>query len=488
VVSETFDDAGSVGTADQAGDGTWSDESELRGWEGADGDDGGEEAGDVVPTPTLAVVGRPNVGKSTLVNRIIGRREAVVQDIPGVTRDRVSYDALWRGRKFTVVDTGGWEPDADGLQGAVAAQAERAMLTTDAVMVVVDGSVGATATEEAMAKVLRRSRRPVILAVNKVDDERTEADAAALWSLGLGEPYAVSALHGRGSGDLLDAVLDALPATPSEFAGVGTGPRRVALLGKPNVGKSSLLNKLSGESRSVVDAVAGTTIDPVDSLVELDGQVFRFVDTAGLRRRVNQAKGMEFYASLRTQTALEAAEVAIVLIDSSVPLTEQDQRVITMVIESGRALVIAMNKADLVDAERREEVERELSHDLVRVTWAERINISAQTGRGVHRLAPAMERALSSWDRRIPTGRLNSWLGELIQATPPPVRSGKQPKVLFATQAANRPPTFVLFTSGFLEAGYRRFIERRLREDFDFVGSPVRVNVRVREKRGGRRN
>jgi GTP-binding protein len=480
-VSETFDDAGSVGSADISADGTWSDESEFSGWEGQEGD-GPDDDGLVVPTPTLAVVGRPNVGKSTLVNRIIGRREAVVQDIPGVTRDRVSYEALWRGRKFTVVDTGGWEPDADGLQGAVAAQAERAMLTTDAVMVVIDGSVGATATE-----VLRRSRRPVILAVNKVDDERTEADAASLWSLGLGQPYSVSALHGRGSGDLLDAVLDALPATPSEFAATGTGPRRVALLGKPNVGKSSLLNKLSGESRSVVDSVAGTTIDPVDSLVELDGQVWRFVDTAGLRRRVNQAKGMEFYASLRTQTALEAAEVAIVLIDSSVPLTEQDQRVITMVIESGRALVIAMNKADLVDADRREQIEKELSHDLVRVTWAERINISAQTGRGVHRLAPAMQTALNSWDRRIPTGRLNSWLGELIQGTPPPVRSGKQPKVLFATQAANRPPTFVLFTSGFLEAGYRRFIERRLREDFNFTGSPVRVNVRVREKRGGRK-
>jgi GTP-binding protein len=487
-VSENFDGPGDIDAVgvDDGVDGTWSDESELRGWEDDPDGDAADEPS--VPTPTLAVVGRPNVGKSTLVNRIIGRREAVVQDIPGVTRDRVSYEALWRGRKFTVVDTGGWEPDAQGLQGAVAAQAERAMLTTDAVLVVVDGSVGATATEEAMAKVLRRSKRPVILAVNKVDDERAVSDAAGLWSLGLGEPLAVSALHGRGSGDLLDAVLEALPATPSEFASRGIGPRRVALVGKPNVGKSSLLNKLSGESRSVVNEVAGTTIDPVDSLVELDGQAWRFVDTAGLRRRVNQAKGMEFYASLRTQTALESAEVAIVLIDSSIPLTEQDQRVITMVIDSGRALVIAMNKADLVDADRREDIERELSHDLNRVTWAERINISAQTGRGVHRLAPAMQRALSSWDRRIPTGRLNSWLGELIQGTPPPVRSGKQPKVLFATQAANRPPTFVLFTSGFLEAGYRRFIERRLREDFDFVGSPVRVNVRVREKRGARKS
>jgi GTP-binding protein len=328
---------------------------------------------------------------------------------------------------------------------------------------------------------------PVILVANKVDDERTLADAATLWNLGLGEPFPVSALHGRGSGDLLDAIMAALPEAPSEFAANQGGPRRVALLGKPNVGKSSLINKLSGESRSVVDSVAGTTIDPVDSLVELDGEIWRFVDTAGLRRRVHQAKGMEFYASLRTQSALESAEVAVVLIDSSEPLSEQDQRVITMVIESGRALVIAMNKADLVDADRRSEIERELDRDLNRVQWAEVINISAKTGRAVHRLAPALRTALDSWDKRIPTGRLNSWLGTLIQATPPPVRSGKQPRVMFATQAGNRPPTFVLFTTGFLEAGYRRFIERRLREDFGFAGSPVRVNVRVREKRGAKR-
>jgi GTP-binding protein len=467
-------------------DGTWSDETEFARLDAQiDAAEAAEEA--ALAQPVLAVVGRPNVGKSTLVNRIIGRREAVVQDVPGVTRDRVAYDAYWGGRKFTLVDTGGWEPDATGLQASVAAQAELAMQTADAVLLVIDASVGATATDEAASKVLRRSKKPVLLVANKVDDDRLLADTASLWSLGLGEPHPVSALHGRSSGDLLDAILKTLPEAPREGVAATSGPRRVALVGKPNVGKSSLLNKISGEERSVVDSVAGTTVDPVDSLVELDGQVWRFVDTAGLRRRVNQAKGMEFYASLRTQTALEAAEVAIVLIDSSVPLTEQDQRVITMVIESGRALVIAMNKADLVDAERREEVERELSRDLVRVTWAERINISATTGRGVHRLAPAMQTALNSWDRRIPTGRLNSWLGELISATPPPVRSGKQPKVLFATQAANRPPTFVLFTSGFLEAGYRRFIERRLREDFNFTGSPVRVNVRVREKRGARK-
>jgi len=473
-------------TVDGQADGSWQDESEFAGWEAAavgGGEDPQAESGTVY-VPTVAVVGRPNVGKSTLVNRVIGRREAVVQDIPGVTRDRVSYDALWRGRRFTVVDTGGWEPDAAGLQGAVAAQAARAMESSDVVLMIVDGSVGATSTDEAMARVLRRSKRAVILVANKVDDERTESDITQLWSLGLGEPVGVSALHGRGSGDLLDLVLDKLPTAPPELFGEASGPRRVALVGKPNVGKSSLLNKLSGQQRSVVDQVAGTTVDPVDSLVELDGETWRFVDTAGLRKRVKTARGMEFYASLRTQAALEAAEVVVVLIDAAQPLTEQDQRVISMVADSGRALVITLNKADLVDADRRQESDRELERELNRVPWAERINISAQTGRGIHRIAPALRRALESWDRRISTGRLNTWLTELIQATPPPVRGGKQPRVLFATQAAHRPPTFVLFTTGFLEAGYRRFIERRLREDFGFAGSPVRINVRVREKRG----
>jgi GTP-binding protein len=436
------------------------------------------------PAPVLAVVGRPNVGKSTLVNRFLGRREAVVQDIPGVTRDRVSYDALWNGRRFTVMDTGGWEPDAAGLQKEVAAQAELAMRTADAILLVVDSRVGATAVEEAAARVLRRSDRPVLVAATKVDDERMVAETASLWGLGLGEPYPVSGLHGRGSGDLLDAILEALPETPRETFATGSGgPRRVALVGKPNVGKSSLLNRLSGETRSVVHDVAGTTVDPVDSLVDLDGEIFRFVDTAGLRKRVKTASGMEYYASLRTQAAIEAAEVALVLLDASEPISEQDQRVLTMVEEAGRALVIVFNKWDLVDEERRLAMKRELERDLVRVRWAERINISALTGRSVAKVAPAMRTALASWDMRIPTGRLNSWLSDVIAATPPPVRGGKQPKVLFATQAGTRPPTFVLFTSGFLEAGYRRFLERRLREEFGFEGSPIRLSVRVREKR-----
>ena len=302
-------------------DGTWSDESD---WALAEGAVGEEFSG---PPPVVAVVGRPNVGKSTLVNRILGRREAVVQDVPGVTRDRVSYDALWTGHRFVVQDTGGWEPDARGLQQLVAEQAAVAMRTADAVILVVDAVVGATAGDEAAARILRRSGKPVFLAANKVDNEKGEADAAALWSLGLGQPYAISAMHGRGVADLLDEVVAALPEV-AESAAAGDGPRRVALVGKPNVGKSSLLNRLAGDQRSVVHEVAGTTVDPVDSLIEMEGKVWRFVDTACLRRKVGQASGHEYYASVRTHGAIDAAEVVIVLIDASEPLTEQDQRVI----------------------------------------------------------------------------------------------------------------------------------------------------------------
>ncbi|MEO6881521.1 MAG: ribosome biogenesis GTPase Der [Mycobacteriaceae bacterium] len=468
-----------------SGDGIWLDESD---WAEVAADLLGEESGPDEVVPVLAVVGRPNVGKSTLVNRIIGRREAVVQDVPGVTRDRVSYDANWAGRRFTVQDTGGWEPDARGLQKAVAAQAERAMKTADVVLLVVDAVVGATATDIAAARVLRRGKIPVLLAANKVDDERIESEAAALWSLGLGQPHSVSATHGRGTGDLLDEILAALPRTPRERDEPGGGPRRVALVGKPNVGKSSLINRLAGDERAVVHEVAGTTVDPVDSLVELGGQVWRFVDTAGLRKRVSHATGAEFYASLRTRSAIEAAEVAVLLIDAHEVISEQDLRVLAMVAEAGRALVLAFNKWDLVDEDRRHQLEKEIDRDLARVPWAQRVNISAQTGRSVAKLVPALRTALVSWDKRIPTGQLNTWLTAVIAATPPPMRGGRLPRVLFATQAATRPPTFVLFTTGFLEAGYRRFIERRLREEFDFTGSPVRVNVRVREKRDRRKH
>ena len=448
---------------------------------------------DANPVPVLAVVGRPNVGKSTLVNRILGSRQAVVEDVPGVTRDRVTYDAIWNGRAFTLVDTGGWEPAVEGsgsLAARVAAQARVAVDAADAVLFVVDATVGVTDADEAVANVLRRSGKPVVVAANKVDDTKAESEVAGLWSLGLGEPVPVSALHGRGSGDLLDLVLDALPDAPKEAEETERGPRRVALIGRPNVGKSSLLNKLAGQERALVDSVAGTTRDPVDELIELGGTTWRFVDTAGIRRRFRENQGADYYAAVRTAGALDRAEVAVVLVDASQPLTEQDLRIISMVIEAGRALVIAYNKWDMVDEDRQHFLEREIERQLYTARWALRVNISAATGRHTDRLVPALNTALEGWETRVPTGQLNAWLTGLVAATPPPVRGGKQPKILFATQAGVRPPHFVLFSSGFLEAAYRRFIERRLREDFGFEGTPVQLSVRVRakrESRGGRR-
>jgi GTP-binding protein len=431
----------------------------------------------------VAVVGRPNVGKSTLVNRMIGRREAVVQDVPGVTRDRVSYDATWNGRQFVLVDTGGWAPDAKGMAAQVTEQAELAVAAADAVVFVVDARVGTQDIDEAVVKVLRRSGKPVVLAANKVDDQRTEAEAAALWQLGLGEPMTVSAVHGRGSGDLLDAILAAIPDAPRMVSDGERGPRRVAIVGKPNVGKSSLLNKVAGQQRVVVDEVAGTTVDPVDELVEVDGEIFRFIDTAGIRRRVKEASGHEYYASLRTHGAIERAEVCIAVVDASEPVTEQDLRILTSVEEAGRALVIAFNKWDLTDDERRRYLRREIERDLLHFEWASKINISALTGRHVDHLGAAIKEALAGWEMRVSTGRLNAFLGRIVAAHPHPVRGGKQPRILFGTQAHAGPPTFVLFTTGQLEPGYVRFLRRRLREEFGFQGTPVHVEVRVREKR-----
>jgi GTP-binding protein len=352
----------------------------------------------------------------------------------------------------------------------------------DAIMLVVDAEVGITDTDEAVVQVLRRAKKPVVLAANKVDDQKAELEASSLWSLGLGEPHAVSALHGRGSGELLDALVEALPSQ-SETSDLEGGPHRVALLGRPNVGKSSLLNRLAGEDRVVVDAVAGTTVDPVDELIDLGGESWRFVDTAGIRRRVKEASGSEYFASLRTQSALAKAEVAVVLIDASEPISEQDTRILSMVVEAGRALVIAYNKWDLLDEERRYYLEKEIDRELARVHWAPRVNISASSGRHTDKLVPALHTALDSWASRVPTSQLNGFLGRLVAEHPHPVRGGKQPRILFATQAGTKPPTFALFTSGFLESGYRRFIERRLREEFGFEGTPIHVTMKVREKR-----
>ena len=430
--------------------------------------------------PIVAILGLPNVGKSTLINRFIGRREAIVEDTPGVTRDRVQYECEWGGRRFIIMDTGGWESNPDGISVQVSASAELAMQEADVLAFVVDAHVGALDEDDILVQELRKVKKPMVLIANKVDSDVDEADAHALWNLGLGEPRFVSALHGRGSGDLLDYIVREMP----EVGGAQTqdGYRKIALIGRPNVGKSSLLNALAGENRSIVDDVAGTTRDPVDELIEFGGSIWRFIDTAGLRKRANQASGTDYYATLRTQSALERCECAVVVVDASLPISEQDLRVITMVEEAGKAMVIVMNKWDLVDEDRRDQLDKEIDRHLDQVEWAQRVNVAAKTGWHRDRLAPALRTAIDSWERRVPTAKLNSFLGALIGATPPPVRGGKQPKIYYATQAGIAPPKFVIFSSGWIEPSYRRFIERRLREEFGFPGTPVMVAIRVKER------
>ncbi len=430
--------------------------------------------------PIVAILGRPNVGKSTLINRFIGRREAIVEDTPGVTRDRIQYECEWGGRRFIMMDTGGWESKPDGISVQVSASAELAMQEADVLCFVVDAQVGALDEDDILVQELRKAKKPTLLVANKVDGDNDESDAHALWNIGLGEPHFVSALHGRGSGDLLDAIVRLIPEVGA--AQVQDGYRRIALIGRPNVGKSSLFNALAGENRSIVDDVAGTTRDPVDELIEFGGSIWRFVDTAGLKKRANQASGTDYYATLRTQTALERCECAVVVLDASVPISEQDLRIITMVEEAGKAMVIVMNKWDLVDEDRRDQLDKEIDRHLDQVEWAQRVNVAAKTGWHRDRLAPALRTAIDSWERRVPTSKLNSFLGALIGATPPPVRGGKQPKIYYATQAGIAPPKFVIFSSGWIEASYRRFIERRLREEFKFPGTPVQVAIRVKER------
>lgn len=430
--------------------------------------------------PTVAVIGRPNVGKSTLVNRMIGRREAIVEDTPGVTRDRVKYEAEWNGRRFFLIDTGGWEVKPEGISEKITAGAESAIAEADLIMFVIDAQVGALDEDQLLVNLLRKSNKKVILVANKIDNASDESDGYALWNLGLGEPRFVSALHGRGSGDLLDLLVNQLPEVGSQPA--DDGFRRVALVGRPNVGKSSLLNVLAGSPRVLVDDAEGTTRDAVDELIDFGGSTWRFIDTAGIRKRAHQASGTDYYASLRTQIALERAEVALVVLDASQIMTEQDIRIVSMTEEAGKALVIVMNKWDLVDEERQILLDKEIERQLERYPWAQRVNLSAKTGWHRDRLAPALRTALSSWEKRIPTAKLNGFLGELVGANPPPVRSGKQPKIKFATQAGICPPKFVVFATGFLEDSYRRFIERRLREEFGFAGTPIEVAVKIKER------
>lgn len=455
-------------------------------WEAEQGD--GSEPERRPGLPVLAIVGRPNVGKSTLVNRIIGRRAAVVQDLPGVTRDRVRYEAEWAGRDFIVMDTGGWELNVTGIDKSVSDMAEASVALSDAVIFVCDAIVGPTDTDMQVARMLQRSGKPVILAANKVDSQQAEIEAQSLWALGLGEPFPISALHGRGSGDLLDQALKMLPEVSAVSRELPKDcPGRVALIGRPNVGKSSLLNTLAGENRVVVDPLAGTTRDPVDEIILLDGVPWTFVDTAGIRRRMVKSRGADFYASIRTQNAIEEADVAMVLLDASDHLASADVRIINQVIEAGRALVVVNNKWDLVDEDRQYELGREWHKELAHIDWAPRINLSAQTAWHVNRIQRALSQALEGWRTRIPTGQLNSFLGQIVAAHPHPLRGGKQPRILFATQAQTAPPRFVLFTTGFLDPSYRRFIENRLREEFGFAGTPIQMSVRVREKRRWRR-
>jgi GTPase len=433
----------------------------------------------------VAVVGRPNVGKSTLVNRILGRRAAITQEQPGVTRDRVAYEAEWSGRRFEVVDTGGWEPRASGLQARVVAQAERAMAEADLVLFVVDATVGVTEEDAAVAARLRRGRVPVLLVANKVDSEAVEAELGDLWSLGLGEPLPVSGLHGRGSGDLLDAIVERL-GTGRAVAEEPPAPA-LAIVGRPNVGKSSLLNRLAGEELAIVDPTPGTTRDTVDSTVTRDGRRYRLVDTAGMRRSFQRAEGADYYAFVRSLEAVDRADVALLVLDAPEGIAEQDQKVAVRAAEAGCALVLLANKWDLMDEEARRQFDLDLERKLYFVDWAPLLRVSARTGRGVEKVWGLVDGALAERNRRVPTAALNQWLGRATERTPPPPVRGRTVKVRYATQARVAPPELVLFATGQLTPSYRRYLEKDLRRTFGFQGTPVRLVVRVRTREDERK-
>jgi GTP-binding protein len=435
----------------------------------------------------VAVVGRPNVGKSTLVNRILGRRAAITQEQPGVTRDRVTYEAEWSGRRFELVDTGGFQPRATGLQARVVAQAERAMAEADLLLLVVDATVGVTEEDAAVAARLRRGEPPVLLVANKVDSEAVEAQVGDLWSLGLGEPIPVSALHGRGSGDLLDAIVERLGAGRAA-AGTRLTERdeaeppapALAIVGRPNVGKSSLLNRLAGAELAIVDPTPGTTRDTVDSTVERDGRRYRLVDTAGMRRSIQHAEGADYFAFVRSLEAVDRADVALLVLEAPAGVAEQDQKVAVRAAEAGCGLVLVANKWDLMDEEARRRFDLDLQRKLYFVDWAPLLRTSARTGRGVEKVWGLVDGVLAERSRRIPTAALNQWLGQATERTPPPPVRGRTVKVRYATQARIAPPELVLFATGQLTPSYRRYLEKDLRRTFGFQGTPLRLVVRVR--------
>jgi GTPase len=442
---------------------------------------GGQEDGSTTRPPRVAVVGRPNVGKSTLVNRILGRRAAITQEVPGVTRDRVAYQADWSGRRFELVDTGGWAPKATGLQASVVAQAERAMADADLLLFVVDATVGVTEEDAAVAARLRRGRVPVLLVANKVDSAAAEPQVADLWSLGLGEPMAVSSLHGRGSGDLLDAIVERL-GTGRALTGEEPEVPALAIVGRPNVGKSSLLNRLAGQDLAIVDPTPGTTRDTVDSIVERAGRAYRLVDTAGMRRSFQQAEGADYFAFVRSLEAVDRADVALLVLEAPQGVAEQDQKVAVRAVEAGCGLVLLANKWDLMDDEARRQFGVDLERKLHFVDWAPMLRTSARTGRGVDKVWGLVDGVLAERSRRIPTAALNQWLRQATERTPPPPVRGRSVKARYATQARVDPPEVVLFTSGQLTPSYRRYLERDLRRTFGFEGTPLRLVIRVRAR------
>lgn len=453
--------------------------------------------------PRVAIVGRPNVGKSTLVNRILGSRVAIVEEKPGVTRDRTEHVADWLGRPFMVVDTGGWEHGAEGMAARIVEQAEAAIADADVVLFVVDATVGALEDDERYAKLLRRSKVPAVLVANKIDGDRQEPLIHELYTLGLGEPAAVSARHGRGVGDLLDRVLSEFGPEQHHLPDE-TGVPHVAIVGKPNVGKSSLFNRLLGEERSIVDAVPHTTRDAVDTMIELPApaeagegapdEPWVFVDTAGMRRKYRTGEDTELYSVDRTRDAIAKADLVLFVLDASEPIGEQDQRLAALLRDAGRGVVLVCNKWDLVDEDRRLDFEKELDRMLSFASWAPRVNISATSGRGTRRLLPQLRRAWAAYQRRVPTRELNAVFDEAVYRHPLPRRGNKQLKIRYATQAETAPPRFVLFANGAIPDGYRRYLERVVRERYDFVGTPLLIDdrpparrERQHQRRGSRR-
>ena len=433
--------------------------------------------------PLVAVVGRPNVGKSSLVNRVLGRREAIVEETPGVTRDRRSFVAEWAGRRFEIMDTGGLEPGAKGLDARVAEQAEVAMEAADLVVLVVDATAGALEDDLIVAERLRRSSKPVLVVANKVDDPRDEPSAAEFYGLGLGAPVPLSALHGRGSGDFLEELVARLPEVETEESGAWGS---LAIAGRPNVGKSSILNALLREERSIVDSVPGTTRDPVDSFVEVEGRTLRIVDTAGMRRRVAIGESLEYYSWLRSRQAIQRADAVLLVVDMGEGVTALDQRIAQDVVESGRACVIALNKWDLVPTEDtdRDRAERDIKERLRWLEWAKVVRTSALTRRSIDRLLPAVVEALESHRRRLPTAAVNRVIADAQARRPHPRAGHRAVRVLYAVQASTAPPEVVLFSTGRLSPGYLKYLEHRIRETEPFDGTPLKLRTRIRKRRG----